>query len=486
MLVSMCINLYTSRLILKTLGTEDFGIYNVVASFVIAFGFLNSAMNASTQRFLTLELGKNDMSRLGQIFKMSMLIHILISLFVIVIAESIGSYLLNFKLNIPSERLLAANYIFQFSLATLVLTILSVPYNAVIVARERMGAFAIISLIEVCLKLLAVVVLQFVRFDKLIIYGLFLFIIAFTIRLIYNIYCVAHFPESKFGFYFEPNLFKNMFSFAGWNLIGVFAGVSYNQGVNILLNIFGGPIVNAARGIAFQVSGAINQLVSNFQLAVNPPIIKSYAQSDVDLYKLVYSASKYSYVLLLFLIVPLSTECEYILHLWLYDVPQYTIAFTRLAMIDILICSLSGALHTLVQATGDVKRYQIIISGILLLNLPLSYVALRYWPYPQLTFVISIILSFCALFARLMILSRVTDLCILSYVRRVIVPISVVSMLTPIFPSVIRFMMVSCGLRLFYVVITSSICILVASWFIVLSYDEKKQMKSYIKKCFFS
>ena len=341
----MIVTLYTSRVVLNTLGASDFGIYNVVTGFVVSFGFLNSAMHTSVQRFLTVEMKENNHERLNQIFSMGVTIHLILALAMVIIAEPIGLYFVQTKLVIPLERMEAA--------------------------------FAAISLIEVFAKLAIAIALVYSILDKLILYGVLLMIVAVTIQLFYMWYCISHYEEGKYKRFWNKKLFGEMSCFAGWNLIGVFAGIVYNQGVNIVLNIFGGPIVNAARAIAFQVSGAANQLVTNFQLATNPPIMKAYATGDKSVFRLLSSSSKLSYILLLFIVIPFLLECSYVLKLWLKEVPEYSIMFVRLAMIDILVCSLAGPLHTLMQATGSIRKYQIIVSGVLLMNLPLSYLMLK-------------------------------------------------------------------------------------------------------------
>lgn len=397
MIIFMVVSLYTSRVVLNSLGVEDFGVYNVVTGFVIAFGFLNSAMNASVQRFLTVEFKSDSVDRLNKIFNMSVMIHLILALLMVAIAEPIGVYFVSHKLVIPPDRMHAAMWIFHLSVLSLFFNIMNVPYRALIVTHEDMGAFALISLFEVFAKLAVAVLIAFVLFDKLIFYGLLLAGVAVLVQIFYMIYCVTKYKkEVSFQFFWERKLFNEMCSFAGWNLIGVFAGIAYNQGVNIVLNLFGGPVVNAARAIAFQVSGAANQLVTNFQMAVNPPIMKSYVAKDGKAELLVYSSSKISALLLLFIAIPAIAETPYILQLWLKTVPDYTVALTRLALVDAIVCSMAGPLHTLFQATGNIKRYQLIISSILLLNLPISYVFLKLGCEYEVTIIIAIVLSLLA------------------------------------------------------------------------------------------
>lgn len=422
MLLSMAVTLYTSRVVLNVLGVEDFGIYNVVGGIIIMLGFLNNAMTASTQRFLIYEIGTGDTAQLKKVFRMSVTIHIVIAAFVLVLAESLGIWFLNYFLKIPPNRLYAAHWVYQLSVFSFVITVLSVPYNALIIAHEKMKTFAFIGIIEVFMKLGIVFVLVLFTFDKLILYALLLFFISVIIRVIYGVYCSRQFEESRnYSFSWDKELFKSMGNFAGWNLLGVSAGIAYNQGVNILLNIFFGATVNAARGIAFQVQSAVYSFVTNFQVAVNPSITKLYAQGDSKAsFKLVFSSSKFSFYLLLLLSMPLLLETRTILTWWLKIVPDYTVVFTRLVLVDILVGSISGSIQSLVQATGNIKKYQILVSGILLLNLPTSYVFLKLGYSPEYTLFVSIFYSILALGGRLAILKELIRFPVQEFVVSVI------------------------------------------------------------------
>jgi O-antigen/teichoic acid export membrane protein len=479
----MAVSLYTSRIVLVVLGIVDFGVYNVIAGVVVMFGFLNSAMAASTERFLTFELGKGDYLRLKQIFSISVTLHIVISIIILILSETLGIWFLNNKLNIPPERLIAANWVFQFSVFTAMITILSVPYNAVIIAHERMNVFAYVSIIEVILKLLIVYVLQLFGYDKLVFYAILIFLVSLVLRIIYGIYCARNFEESHYHFFWDKKLFSEMMGFAGWNLLGVFAGIGYNQGVNILLNIFFGPVVNAARGIAFQIMGAINQLVTNFQIAINPPIIKSYAEKDEkNMYSLIFSSSKFSYFLLLLFIVPLIIEAKFVLSVWLKEVPEHTVLFTRLVLIDILICSLSGPLQILAQATGKVRKYQLVVSIILLLNLPVSYLLLKMGHAPESTFIVSILLSTIALFARLIVLKTLTMFPVTAFLNKVFLTVITVTIFTVPIPIFTHKLISHTLLQFLLVTASSAVSLIIAVWFIGLSNLERMIFKTYLEK----
>ena len=483
MIISMIITLYTSRIVLNTLGVTDFGIYNVVGGVVIMFGFLNSAMASSTQRFLTFELGRKDNLRLKQVFSISVTLHIIISIIIVLLSETVGVWFLNTRLTIPVERLAAANWVFQFSILSSVLTILSVPYDAAIIAHERMNVFAYISILEVSLKLTVVFLLQLFDYDKLILYAILIFLVSLILRIVYGTYCIKNFKEAVYRFFWEKKLFTEMTSFAGWNLFGVFAGIGYGQGVNILLNIFFGPLVNAARGIAFQVMGAVNQLVTNFQVAVNPPITKAHAANEEsNMYKLIFASSKFSFYLLLLFIIPMFIETKEVLTFWLKNVPAYTVSFTRLVLIDILICSLSGPLQILAQATGRVRNYQLVVSIILLLNLPISYILLKMGYSPQATFVVSIVLSTVALFARLMVLRTLTAFPVRVFLQKVILTVILVTIFIIPLPSYIQSIISRKLLQFFLVGIATIISLIISVWFIGLSMIERSIIKGYLEK----
>ncbi len=421
MLLTMAVSLYTSRVVLQTLGVDDFGIYSVVAGFVTMLGFLNSAMSSATQRFLSFELGKPGDKDVRGIFSMSLNIHVLIAVFVLVLGETVGLWFVKTQMTIPADRMLAAEWVFHFALLSFVVTIISVPYNALIIAHERMSVFAWVSIIDVILKLLIVFMLSWFGMDKLILYAVFSLSVVFIIFMVYRSYCKSRFAESRFRLYWDKKLFNIMLPYTGWNLWGNIAAVMSGQGVNVLLNIFFGPSVNAARAIAMQVSGALNSFVQNLQAAINPQIIKSYAAEDMTyMHRLVCYGAKYNFFLLLFLSMPVLINIENILSVWLGVVPEYTALFVKLIIINILIDSISAPLITSAQATGRIKLYQTVVGGILLLNLPISYSILKFEGSPEKVIYAGIVTSLIALLARLVILKKLTCLPVKNYLKEVV------------------------------------------------------------------
>ncbi len=428
MLLTIAVALYTSRVILQILGVEDFGIYNVVAGFVTMLGFLHGAMSSATQRFLAFELGQSGKKDVRGIFSMSMNIHILIAVIVWIVGETLGLWFVRTQLTIPIDRIFAAEWVFHLSLVSFMVTIISVPYNALIIAHEQMNIFAAVSILDVILKLLIVFMLGWFGMDKLILYGLLSLTVVFIIFMVYRSYCKYKFLESKFRFYWDRKLFNIMLSYTGWNLWGTIAAVMSAQGINVLLNIFFGPAVNAARAISMQVAAALNQFVQNVQIAVNPQIIKSYAKNDIHyMHNLVIIGAKYNYLLLLLLSMPVFINAELILELWLRNVPEYSTIFLRIIMLNILVDSISAPLRTSAQATGKIKVYQSIVGGILLFNVPISYFILKSGGSPESVVYVGIFISIAALIARLIILKKIISLPIRIYIKDVIFRCSLVT-----------------------------------------------------------
>lgn len=421
MLFTIATTLYISRLVLQVLGVEDFGIYSVVAGFVAMLGFLNNAMTAATQRFLSFELGKRGGGSVAQVFSMSMNIHILIALTALILGESLGIWFLNNQLTIPLDRMASANWVFHLALLSLVMSVITVPYKALIIAHERINIFAWISISEAMFKLVAALLLTFIHWDGLILYGILNLSVFILIFIIYKLYCKVYFTDSHYLFLWDGALFKNLVSFTGWSLWGNLAFVMSGQGTNVLLNMFFGPIVNAARSIAMEVSTGLNSFVSSLQVAVNPQIVKSYSANDLDyMHRLICYGAKYNFILLFFISMPIFANTDFVIKLWLGSNPEFTSSFVKLIIINILIDCISAPLMTAAGATGNIKKYQLITGSILLLNIPLSYIGLRLGYSPESVVYVSILNAAAALIARLILLKKLVSLPVYSYTKQVI------------------------------------------------------------------
>ena len=438
MLFLMAIHLYTSRIILQTLGVEDFGIYNVVGGFVAMFAILSQSLSAAASRFFNYEMAKGNDERLSRVFSTTLVIHIALAIIIAMLAEMIGVWFVNEMLVIPNERMSAANWVFQFSVLTFCLNLIIVPYNATIIAHERMGVFAYISIYEGVSSLLICYLLYISPIDRLVFYATLMFLIRISIMIMNQWYCKKYFPETIFKYSSEKGIYKEIFGFASWNMIGAASGVLRNQGGNILLNLFFGPIVNAARAIANQVLRAVNGFVENFMVAMNPQITKSYASGDwTYMMTLIYKGARYSYYMLLFLCLPILINTGYILHLWLDKVPDHSVLFVQLTLAYTMVESISRPLVTAQLATGKIRNYQIVVGGLQLMNLPLSYVLLKLGFVAETILYVAIALSVAMLLARLYMLRSMIQLQAWDFIKKVLFNIVVVSIFASVIPIVL-------------------------------------------------
>lgn len=409
MFLLMCINLYTGRVVLATLGFEDYGIYNVVGGFVMMFSMVSAAMVGATQRFLSFELGKQN-GDVHNVFCMVLSIHIILALIIIIVGETIGVWALNNFLNFSENRYYAANWVFQFSLLAFVFNIINIPYNAIIVAREKMSAFAYISILEALLKLIIVFALSFFPYDKLIVYGILLAVVSVVIRMIYGFYCQKHFSETKYRWYWNKKLASTILSYTGWNFLGAWAGSFRGQGVNMVINMFFGAVVNAAQGVSSHILSAVSGLVGNFQVAMNPQIIKRYAAGEKEsMFKLLFSGGRLSAILYMFLAVPLFIEAPFVLKIWLKDVPAYSVIFLRIILCTAFIDSMSRNLVTAIQASGKVMLANVTVFLICMFSIPLCYVFFKFGLEPYFAQITLVVVSFLCLIARAFILQKLIE-----------------------------------------------------------------------------
>ena len=482
MLFMMAVSLYTSRVILHTLGVEDFGIYNVVGGVVSMFSVISGSLSAAISRFITYELGKGDKDKLIRIFSSSVTIQIGLGLIIFILAELVGVWFLNAKMNIPDGRMYAANWVFQLSILTFVINLISVPYNAAIIAHEKMSAFAYISILEVIAKLVIVYLLIISPIDKLIFYAVLMATVALLIRFVYGYYCKRHFEECTYHFIFDKELLKKMFGFAGWNFIGAASAVLRDQGGNIVINLFCGPAVNAARGIAYQVNTAINGFVSNFMMALNPQITKSYASGDKEyMMTLIFQGARLSFYILLLLSLPVIINVHYILTLWLKIVPEHTTFFVQLVLIFTMSESISNPLITAMLATGDIRNYQIVVGGLQMINLPISYVLLRLGFIPETVLIVAICISQCCLAARLYMLRHMIGLSVRQYLSRVYFNVLLVTVLSAIIPCVVFYHLNETFVNVMFICVVSVICTCIVIYYIGCNNQERQFILSKVK-----
>lgn len=443
MLVLMLVGLFTSRIVLAALGENDYGIYNVVGGVVAMFTIISGALNSAVQRFITFEMGKGEGADLNKVYSTAVLIQIILALIVVAFAEPVGLWFIDNKMTIDPARIPAARWVLHFSLLAFVINLMSVPQMASITAHEKMSAYAVIGLLDGFLRLGVAFLIKHSPIDRLVYYAALMAVVVLVVRAAYGLYCRMNFPECRFRLLLDRPLIKEMFSFAGWNFIGVTSGVLREHGGNILVNLFSGPAVNAARGVAVQLNSAVQGFVTNFMTAVNPQITKSYASGERDyMFSLVKKSSKMSFFLLLLLAMPVIFNAEYVLGLWLKEVPEHSALFVQLFLIFALSESLSNPIMTGMLATGDIKKYQITVGGLQLLNVPVSYVFLKLGAMPEVTVIVAIIISQICLFARLMMFSKATGFSAGGYIRDVYLPslfkVALVSALLPLGFSIIQ------------------------------------------------
>ena len=481
-IVIVLVNLYAVRVVLEILGAENFGIYSVVGGIVMLFTFLNVAMTNATQRFLNFALGQNDTEQTRNVYSASLVIHALIAVLLIILAQTVGLWFFHNWLSIPSERHAAAFVVYQFSIAAMAIGVLQVPYRATIIAHEKMSFFAMLSIVEAVLRLGIVFLLPVIIFDKLISYAVLIFITGIIIFLIHKIYCNKVFEIAHFRYCKDKELFRQLLSFSGWSVFGGAADISRAQGANILVNVFHGVTVNAAMGIAMQINSAVYQFVVNFQTAFNPQIVKSYSVKDYDYFmRLIFRAAKVSFCLLFFFVLPLYINADFVLQVWLNNVPGYTVAFTQLLLLSSLVHVIAGPLWMSIQATGNIKKYQIIISCLIFANLPISLLFLWIGFSPVWVLITRIGLDVLMLIWRIFFLSGRINLPILGFFREVIFPVVIVAIVS-YFMTVFVYNLFSYGWgRLIVSCIVSTISIGCLMYWVGLKKHEKVQFQNWIK-----
>lgn len=483
MLLVMGVSLYTSRVVLNVLGIEDYGIHNVVGGIVSMFTFLTGIISAATSRFFAYEIGCNDNVKLNQYFKISLISFVIIAVIILLVAETLGLWFLKNKIVFSEERADAVFWVYQFSIFAFIIQMFTIPYNSLIIAREKMSVYAYVGIIEVVLKLLMAYLLTISVFDRLKSYAVLLFVVTIIVSFIYYCYCRIKFEESKFSFFWDKVMFKELFSYSVWILVGAFSGISRGQGLNILLNMFFGPIVNAAQGIASQVNSAINQLVNSFYTASRPQITKLYAVEDrKGMMDLVFNSSRLGYFLVLVFAVPILIETPAILKLWLETVPEHAILFTRLVIVTAMIDALSYPFQTAMSATGKIKWYQIITGGLMILTLPVAYVFLKLGYPPQVALYVSIFTALAAQISRIVFMKIQLNMSIISYCKDVLFRVLIVTL----FAFLMQFFL--CNLlilvdkmRLLFVLLTSVLNTVIFVFLFGITKAERRYIMNYIK-----
>lgn len=483
MLLLMLISLYTSRVILNALGVEDYGIYNVVGGVVAMFSLLSGSIRSAISRFITFELGTGNAERLRKVFSCSVTIQIGLALIIILIAETIGLWFLNCKMVIPEGRMIAANWCFQISIITFAVNLVSAPYNAAIIAHEKMSAFAYISILEAIGKLFVAWSIGIAPIDRLVFYAAMLTMIAILICLLYGWYCRRHFEECSYHFIYDYSLLKQMFGFAGWNFFGTGSYLLMTQGVNILMNIYFGVVVNAARGIATQVDHAVMAFVENFTTAINPQITKSYASEQRDyMFTLMFKGAKMSYFLLLFFAVPLLCETEMILRIWLKTVPDFAVSFVRLTLIISMIHSVSLTMITAMYATGKIKRYQILVGGAGMLVFPFAWLLFFVGLAPETAYICNIVIYVLQLFMRIYLLHGMVGMSVYRYVHEVLLKVIITSLLAFIIPVVICYLLDDSYMRFALILFTGFLFTTTSIYYVGLNMDERQFVLSQVRK----
>lgn len=478
MLVLMFIGLFTSRIVLNALGVEDYGINNVVGGFLGLFAIVTQSMSSTISRYVTFELGRNNANDANKVFCTSVNIQVLYALIIVLLAETLGLWFLNTKLVIPETRLFAANVVYQLAVVSMVINLISVPYDACIVAHERMSAFAYITLYDAVAKLVIAYLLYLHIMDNLIFMALLNTGVAWSQRVIYLKYCKKNFLECKYHLIFDKGLLKRMFGFAGWNLIGSSSAVLRDQGGTVLLNMFFGPTVNAAQGIAAQINGKVMAFAGSFMTAMNPQITKSYASGDMDyLYKLIYKGSRFSFCLMLFFALPVWLNTHFVLKVWLGLVPDHTIWFARFMMCFVMFETLSNTIVIAVKATEKIKKYQIVVGGLQMLNLPLTYLVFKLGCPPESQLIMAVFIGHITLAARLMITKKLLGLSPGLFFRKVYINVLSVTVVAMTIPFLVINSMDEGWICLIVSTLLSLICVPLSAYFVGCDMNEKSMIR---------
>ena len=480
-LIILAVSLYTSRVILSVLGVEDYGLYNVVGGIISMLGFLNNTMQATFQRYFNVAMGKDDDVRV--LFRTSLTVQLLLALVVVVLGETIGLWFLSYKLVIPEGRMFAAQILYQITIVSFVLSVFKSPFGALIIANEKMGVYALFSVLETLLKLVIVYVLLVTHGDKLIIYSLLTMLITITDFLLYVLFCRKKIPVTSIHFNWEKNKLRGMLSFSTWATMDMLAYTLKGQGLNIVLNLFFGTVVNAARGIAAQIMNAVNQFISSFQMAFRPQLTKLYSSGDyVAAMRLYHSSTKLSFFLIFTLSLPILIETPQILYIWLgNNVPEYTVVFTRLILLTAFVSAFANPTSCVVYTAGNIKLFNIVVSTVNLMIVPVAYVFLKLGFGPSSAMAVSLVITILVQVIRLIIASRITVISLWNYTKSVVFPVVVYSALCVVAPLAINHTLSAGWLRLIVVVVMSIVSSLGFAWLVGLNSSERRLVLSKFK-----
>lgn len=487
MAIVLLLTLYTTRVVLSVLGVEDYGVYNVVCGFVSMFTFLSTSMSNGIQRFFNYELGKHGISGATKVYNTALLIQMTIAVVIVLFTETLGIWYLHHKMVIPVDRLVAAEWIFQFSILSFVFNIMQAPYSAAIMAHEKMDFYAIVSVLDAVLKLCIVFTVPYIAGDRLVIYGLLFLLIAISDFLLYFVYSKRKFEEIRFEKVIHKDLFKSMIGFSGWNFFGSFSGVMKEQGMNLVLNLFFGPVVNAARGVATQINGGLQSFVQNLSVPIRPQVIQSYAVENYSrCLNLTFSLSKLSCCLIYLIAMPIVLEMDYVLNLWLGEnVPEHTNSFACIVILVTFVNNLNAPVSGIIHASGQMKKYQVVTSLISMMCIPGAYVALRLGTSPEVALFLIFVFSAISQYASLVILKDIIEYKLLDYLKEVLYPFFLLVFCTFAIPCIPRFLMEQSLFRFLVVGTTSVLIIIIGMYLVALNARERqlvKQLLSRIRK----
>ena len=485
MMIVLIITLYTSRIILDILGVQDFGIYNVVAGFVTMFGFFNSSLSNGIQRFYNYEYGKNGEVGACRVYNMAMLIQILMALLIILPTEIIGMWYLHNKMVIPEDRMFAAEWIFQLSLITFLIQIIQVPYTAAVMAHERMDFYAIISILNILISLLLVFIIPKINVDSLILYGVLTTLVAISTLFSYLIFSKRNFKEISLKKQLHLNLLKEMLSFSVWIIFGTIGQMLKEQGTNLILNFFFGPIVNAARGIANQVNGGLQSFVTNITIPARPQVVQSYSQGNIyRSLNLTYTISKLSCYVLLIMSLPIILEIDYVLYIWLGDnVPTNTATFVVIIVLNSFISNLNTAVSGIVHASGKMKVYQLCGGTISLISVVFVYIAMLIWHIPSIALFVLLVLDIIRQIVALVVLKTiVNEFSMIKYFREVVIPFIAVVILSMVFPLLVHLFMTGGFLKFCLILFVNILSVCMSVYAVGLNKNERGMVTQILNK----